>query len=231
MNKIITTGVASLMLSAIPVLSTFAETVSTGSQSYDVTVGEVDKTIYSVDIQWGDMSFDWKYNESTNEFDFQPHHGCTAVSPMADGKLWVEYQRDNGWLFSDSECHEQFTGDILNDGTYYAACDGQPMSYISVTDSSIAGKIKPTFSFTPEDDYGWVSGVFGVFDSGFNLEGNNEGPQFKTGEIVTMITAGNTNYSTQLLLEKNSGKTVDPSSVSAGDKIGTVTVNIEPDLD
>ena len=65
---ILATILGSLLPAIMPAFGAYA----VDSQSHDVTVGEVDETIYSVDIYWGgDLAFDWKYDEETNSHDFR----------------------------------------------------------------------------------------------------------------------------------------------------------------
>ena len=77
MKKSLICGIASLALAAAPALSTFA--TGLGSQTQDIMAGEVDETIYSVDISWGDMTFDWKYDYSANTFGFATKIVCSEI--------------------------------------------------------------------------------------------------------------------------------------------------------
>ena len=233
MKKTIICGMTSLAMAAAPVLGASAEGPADLGESRDVTVGEVDETVYSVDINWGDMAFDWKYNAGTNDFNFEAHPRCDAVSAVVDGKVWLEYQRDNGWLFSNDTCSEQYSGEITDGATYYAS-EGATKSTMDITDNSTNGRIKASASFASEDKYNWVDGVFGFMDSGWDgPDVPHRTPEFVVytdGVLPFKNVGGNMVAHGELELTKNSSY-VPGAAIEASDKIGTVTINIEPDLE
>ena len=67
MKKAIATTITSLALAALPAISVCA----IDNQSHDVTVGDVDSPVYSVDIYWDDLIFVWKYDEEANSYGFR----------------------------------------------------------------------------------------------------------------------------------------------------------------
>lgn len=210
---------------AMPLSNTFAE--GTGSQTRDVTVGEVDGTIYSVDINWGDMIFDWKYNEETNRFGFQHHSICHAVSTVADGIDWLESEKNNGNIYSDESCMNVFTDEIAYNTTYYYRVS-RSEAVMDVTDRSTNGKVKVKASFTPTDNYSWVSGRFSSIaylaeQGGYSQDLDDGYLKAVAGNQVSTVLNG-------ILYLEGDNTHVTSDAVHAGDKIGTITLTIEPDL-
>lgn len=223
---------------AMPLANTFAE--GTGSQTRDVTVGEVDETVYSVDINWGDMTFDWKYDRATNSFDFKAHHACqAAVYNSNTTDTFVDEAKNIGRLYSDTNCSLLETGELIDSNIYYILED-VPDGQVVVDDYSTNGKVKVSASFTPEDGYSWVTGKFGVWRTAgggnppfgdyteFNEFTNGVFPE--DGVIYTGETILGRSFSGHLNLEKNTQTEISTNSISTSDKIGTVTITIEPDL-
>ncbi len=240
MKKILMCGVASLALAAIPVFGAFAEAPQSGNSetgyfvgSKNATVGDVDETIYSVDLTWGDMVFDWKYDENTNGFNFQEQPGVKQlVSTMGDGFDWLTNEKDKGFIYEDESCRTRFTGEIADGVSYYWCPAYDASGVVKLSDNSINGRVKATASFTPSDDYDWVTGRFGLWEmnSGnlvFNESENGEFQQYVdtnwdgSSVVYTML---------DLKLEKNE-EALGSTSVSTSDRIGTVIISIEPDLD
>ena len=222
---------------AMPLANTFA--LDPGSYTQEVTVGEVDETIYSVDINWGDMTFDWKYNAITNNFDFEPHHPCQAILYRDDADSELDEAKSAGKIYSDEHCSSLETGDLIGGSVYYWLMDNIPGGQISVDDRSINGRVSVSASFTSEDAYNWVIGKFGVWttDGGgnsptgdyylFNEFSDGIFPQ--TGVIYNSSSIIGRSFSGSLKLEKNSQSQIPFESISSDDKIGTVTLTISPD--
>lgn len=223
MKKSLICGIASLALAAAPALSTFA--TGLGSQTQDIMAGEVDETIYSVDISWGDMTFDWKYDYSANTFGFATKFVCSEIGiGAAPGEEPVDPMSVFDDLFQDDACTEPAAAPYS--GPFYARL--LSLGTIDVDDSSVNGRIKARASFSPEDDYSWVTGRFssvlyvdndGNFsqdlDDGY-LEATAGGPSYRHLNGVFYLEGDNAH--------------VTSDAVHAGDKIGTVTLTIEPDL-
>ena len=218
---------------AMPLANTFAEGDLDGG-SHDAIVGEVDETEYSVNISWGNMTFDWKYNSATNSFDFQPQTRCVGSSAQYNLTFMHSYQNE-GNLYSDNTCTALMTGELTEDGFYYYTV---PDGEMTVKDFTQNGRIKATASFTPESKYDWVTGEFGGWSRACSVEPDytecstaftESGSEFYfNSNIVESGVEG------RLLLKSlNLKKAADPAysdSITSSDKIGTVTITIEPDL-
>lgn len=226
MKKSLIAGAASLALAAMPVVSTFAVPPQAASEGgyftgfKDVTVGEVDETVYSVDIDWGDMTFDWKYDAEANEFNFQPHKRCMAIANNDSTTSVLMTLQEQGKLYNDLTSCETPAASPLDAEMYaYLAPDGG----IGVYDSSTNGKIKAKLSFSASEEYSWVNGKFGTWSV---LSGDTFIEY--ANEYLPMAYNGSS-YG-NLVLEKNSNYDASAESVATNDKIGTVTITIEPDL-
>ena len=201
---------------AMPLANTFA--LDPGSYTQEVTVGEVDETIYSVDINWGDMTFDWKYDAEANEFNFQPHKKCMPIANNDSTASVLTALQEQGRLYNDLTSCETLATNPLDAEMYaYLTPDGG----IGVYDSSTNGKLKTKLSFTASEKYDWVTGKFGTWSTFGDL--------FLGDPDEYLSSSNNTSYSS-LVLEKNSNYNASAESVVANETIGTVTITIEPDL-
>lgn len=211
---------------AMPLANTFAEGDLDGG-SHDVTVGEVDETEYNVDIDWGDMTFNWKYDYSTNAFKFVNTIACSELALVGSSggeEIQVPSSYLNYDLFQDSACTEPATAPY--NAPLYANLPN--LSTIDVTDSTTNGRVKARASFSPEDDYSWVTGRF---SSVAHIDNNYNFSQDLDNGYLEAVAAGQGSRSLNgiLYLEGDSSH-VTSDAVHAGDKIGTVTITIEPDL-
>jgi hypothetical protein len=230
MKKALICGVASFALAAMPAISTFA--VGVGTQSHNVVVGEIDEPIYSIDLNWGSMAFDWRYDNETESFDFVQQRGPgQAVSTMPDGYDWINAEKNKGYIFEDEACRTMYNGEIVNNELYYWCPIYLASGVVQITDNSTNGKVKASASFSPETNYNWVSGKFGLWEkSGNNLVFNeSENGAFQQLEDTNWDGTIITHTMINLKLEKNQNAS-GAQTVSANDKIGTITINIEPDL-
>lgn len=214
----------------MPLANTFA--VGTGSQTQDVTVGEVDETVYSVDINWGDMTFDWKYDYSTNAFSFVEQITCSELAAVGGSPEEPEPSITTDFpVFQDNACTEPFTAPYSGQALY---AELKNYNTIDVTDHSSNGRVKARVSFSPENDYSWVAGRF---SSVAYLDNNGNFSQDLNNGYLLGIASGqddvtglpSATYNGILYLEGDSAH-ITSDSVHAGDKIGTVTLTIEPDL-
>ncbi len=232
MKKLLVISMASLVAAIAPVFNAMATGINTtDDSSHDVTVGEADEPIYSVNIYWGDLSFDWKYDESKSNFSFAPHYDCVSTS------YDLENHKTANNLYSDTSCKELYTGTVTEgQGNYYYT---EPKSYIQVGDKSINGKIKATASFTSVEKYNWVSGIFGKETDqylGPNTTVQNAEFQVYTDGVLPNISTvcnpydGCTEIYGGILKLETSESPMGSHVVTSGDKIGTVTITIEADL-
>ena len=220
MKKSIICGAASLAFAATSVVSAFA--VGPGTQTNDVTVGEVDETIYSVDISWGDMAFDWKYNEETNEHNFELPKECIELTYDGYGALFngkVENQK----MFNDNTCSSLVSNPV--EGNQYFA-ERHINDRIVVSDNSENGHILAQASFASEPDYEWVTGTI----INYPVVWEDYIEELEDGMLPCWIDTefGESTCVGYLKLEKNNLYTTS-SNINAGDKIGTITLTISPD--
>ncbi len=223
MKKTLICGMASLAIVATPVFSAFADEPSSGNaetgystHSHDVTVGEVDETVYSVDFSWDDLIFDWKYDEQKNDFGFKPHWECTDDEAGVGGFA----------LYTDDACTAQYTGDLIDTSGLYRK---SPSSSIRVYDQSVNGRIMASVSFNPTDKYSWVIGKFADPNEtriNFDTETITYGEDIVGGILPAVTTTRN--FEADLYFEKDPSATPSSESITTSDKIGTVTLTIEP---
>lgn len=236
MKKSLFAGAASLLLTAMPVLGAYA----IDSQSHDVTVGDVDAPVYSVDINWGDLSFDWKYDEETNSFDFEAPLECASTESLPywngmDSTQFLQNAHDLSLLFADENCTSPYYGDLSSATTYMKMF---PKNRIIVLDYSTNGSVSATMSFAAESNYDWVEGktapYYAISSSG-KVHFINNPSEALEDEIYPGLGAGSTGpdaplvpLSTLFYIKKAANTDTSTKTVSANDKIGTITINITP---
>lgn len=199
------------------------ENVSTTGQT--VTVGDVDVPIYSVDIEWGDMTFDWKYDSETGNFGFKAKLGCDAYV-MSPEDTTLTAAKELGYLYSDNTCANLQTVDLIEGNTYYQKT--KVGGKISVVDNSVNGYVSAYVEFNPSQDYEWVTGKFAesyVLSLGTGkIEYENE---IVDGYIPRTIGIDEVKLEAFLYLEE-ADNAVRTNEVKSNDEIGTVTININP---
>lgn len=230
MKKTLICGVSSLALAIIPTVNSFA--IGVGTQTRDVAVGNVDETVYSVDLNWGNMIFDWRYDDKTNSFNFQQQRGPGyAVSTTADGYDWLNNEKNKGYIYEDASCENMFVGEIVDGTTYYHCPIHSASGVVRLSDNSINGKVKATASFSSDNNYDWVTGRFGLWEMNGGTQVFNESANGEFQQFTDTNWDGATTTSTMINLDlvKNR-EPLSSESISTNDKIGTITINIEPDL-
>ena len=224
MKKSIICGIASLAMATAPAFSAFAtiDVDVDGDITKDVTVGEVDETVYSVDITWGNMAFDWKYDGIAKRFGFEGKHNCTQVGVGATAESG---EPNFDGLYKDNMCTEPATEGFA--GPFYANLLSG--GSIDVLDNTTNGQVKIKASFTPENKYSWVTGKFSSVVYADN--NGNFSQDLEDGYLVgVMGTVGHTAGFNGMLYLEGDDTHVTSDAVTANDKIGTVTLTIEPDL-
>ncbi len=207
---------------AMPLANTFAEGDLDGG-SHDVTVGEVDEPIYSVDIEWNDMVFDWKYNAETNEYNFESPKQCVGF--IYSG----ETPAPN--MFSDNTCSSLVSDPVVGN-MYYSK--EHVNDRVGVFDESENGRIKAQVSFVSEPKYSWIVGTVGQYIK--TIDGEDYSfEEYDNGILpVNGDRAGAPAHYGHLKLVKNVGPNnpvnAEEGPITQGEKIGTVTITIEPDL-
>lgn len=240
MKKTLVASAVALAMAAAPAFSAFAEAPQAGTgDGYfmgvkEVSVGEVDETVYSVDINWGDMIFDWKYDEATNSFNFQQRRGPgQAVSTMPDGYVWLNNEKDKGYIYEDESCKNAFDGEIVSDTTYYWCPIYSASGAVRLVDNSTNGRLKAVASFSSSDGYGWVTGRFGLWE--MDTEGVLTFNESENGELQQYTdTNWDGSSTTYTMINLDLKKNREPSNselISANDTIGFITLHIEPDTD
>ena len=222
----------------------FVATVNAETSTKNVTVGDVDEPIYSVEIHWSDMKFDWKYDEYYKYFKFTPNYACTPVT--IDSARAAELNSKSSaylnlfGLFTNSNCNVRNTEtNYVSGNTYYEMSGGND---ISVIDTSVNGKVKAKATFVPSTKYNWVNGLltdaFGCFDDGdYNVcdyvqsSGNEEtlNAGFLTYDDYASEQIGSSVLHAYMKLQYDTTSS-QAHNVVKDEQIGTVTLEISPDL-
>ena len=211
----------------LPVHAVESSNPSDFNDSKTVTVGNVETPVYSVDVAWGSLAYDWKYNKDMNEFEFKASLGCEGYV-MSSGDTTLQSYKEQEILYSDNKCTTKQTSNLVNGTTYYlkSGVGGE----ISVIDNSTNGKVKAAVQFTPSQKYNWVSGkFFGSYSFGLATEDidyfdeitNGYLPEVQGGLSIRKLRGW-------LKLDVDSNYT-DAKTVKSGETIGTVTVAIIQD--
>ena len=249
-SLILGTAAVALVAAMAPAFSASAasENATIGNSTKNVEVGTVDETVYSVDIDWDDLVFDWEYNGLKNGFFFSGAEYCSPVHGIGDTGNGSGQPLDYLALIGNLYAYDSVPGSVncvtpvdvnsIVSGTTYSYLAPGPHN-ITVRDTSENGRFKVQGSFAAEEDYSWVKGVFADAGVGAFPEysfANNEywGYVGAEGPFVPVMGAlgGKNNYAAYdigFFLDVNRDVEFDPSSVTAGDKIGTLTLTIEPD--
>lgn len=226
---------------ALPLCVNAEESIdpSTFNDEQTVVVGDVDSTVYSVDITWNDLSYDWKYDRATNSFDFKSSLSCRAIEPEQKEEL-KEYITSGDKIYTNDQCsietdlsHLAGTEDFEIENTYYV--NEAPAPTIQIEDHSVNGRIKANATFAPSGSYAdWVTGKFYHFttydnneleyhdeliDGYLPLDGTKTSGPLDTGEILGY------SYIASLKLDINNEYTGE-KVVESGSTIGTITLEI-----
>ena len=224
MKKSIICGIASLAMAAAPVFSAFAEAPQAGTAdgyfmgSKDATVGEVDETIYSVDLYWGDMTFDWKYAKDINKLGFEPSRSCMGET-YQHGDYITNKEFDGGILYADATCTTVLEEEPADDTIVYSKSEFE--NHLSVTDNSVNGKVKVSLSHMDISRENYL--VLGEDIYYYYGESYADG-------ILTENPGFPGTFYANLVLRTDSETDLSGIDIESEDKIGTITLNIEPDL-
>lgn len=223
-----------LMLTTLFALPVFvnAEEVKQPSDfndTKDVVVGNIDTTVYSVDVHWSGFSYDWKYDKETNKFGFKSSIGCEGYKVTSDTfQDWIDAGEK---VYLDNQCTSLQTGDFVAENTYYRKTNVN--GYVSVADNSVNGRIKAKVGFTPSNSYDWVSGKF---YQGYIFTPSTESIEYGNELVNNYLSlVSNFSGSSRLLhgilkLEVND-KYNGSETIETGATIGTVTLEISEDND
>ncbi len=145
------------------------ESVEAGSNSTDINVivGDVATPIYSVDIEWDDLKFDYIYDYIENRYLFVPEKTCQQYSVDQEkyGQMVFDDSKDeygnSFYLYTNDSCTERALGGGGNyepGKIYYAIYPKR--NGISIVDKSVGGAIAPSVTFKPEAKYSKINGKF-----------------------------------------------------------------------
>ena len=169
-NKIVKSllGISAFAL-ALNVNAATLDSVEEGSNasSHDVTVGSVDVPVYSVDIEWDPLKFNWKYDSETGIYNWVPevYKECNLVPDWVknDEVNWDENKYN---VYTDSTCDTRISQDLTYSEVsdelenYYFNAVGYPENNIYINDNSTMGQIVPSVVWNAEDEYDFVNGKF-----------------------------------------------------------------------
>ena len=144
-----------------------------------------------------------------------------------DGIDWLEDEKNNGNIYSDESCTNVFVGEIVYDTTYYYRASRSEAT-MDVTDHSTNGRVKVKASFAPTDNYSWVSGRFSSV--AYLTEQGGYSQDLDGGYLETVAGGSAHRALNGILYLEGDDSNLTSEAVQAGDKIGTVTLTIEPDL-
>lgn len=155
------------------------------SASENVTVGSVDTPVYSVDITWGDFSYDWVYDSTTSEYKWENTKmtKCGQVMPEDAGSTTgiyasINYTADEyaaevtkGNIYSDTTCSTTIDSvayaDIMSTPVY-SKFEGEAYQGLVISDNSSLGQVVPSVAWTSGANYDWVTGKFLYNSCDFN---------------------------------------------------------------
>jgi len=107
----------------------------------NVVVGEVETPVYSVDITWGNMEFDYVYNEVTGSFEWKGEQNCVELETHHEESF------AKGWLnvYSDSTCTNSQSYESFEEALDAKAYVGYENAYVSIVDNSVRGKVSSDY--------------------------------------------------------------------------------------
>ena len=167
MKKNLLVGIIGLSALALFTTNVNAETIDLENVSEtgkSVIVGEVDVPVYSVDITWGDLTYDWKYDDVTKEYYWREQINCEKLYNDEYETLKHGYENRNLNLYWDDNCETELSYGVydfetaISQNVYYSQDKGG--GTISIVDNSANGEIVPSVSWTSEDKYNFVQGKF-----------------------------------------------------------------------
>lgn len=222
--------------------------VNAETSTKNVTVGDVEEPIYSVEIHWSDMKFDWKYQEYTKQFEFTSTVSCIPVT-IAEERAAELNSKSNSYLrnfglYSDNECSSVVDDPVYVAGNTYYERSNYPE--IFVIDNSINGQVKAKATFSPSSKYNWV---YGTLADGWGCLAHEAFGGLEdycsygvSSENESLLSNGylpyNSRYSEEIgsrVLQAYMTLQYDTASsqthnVVKDELIGTVTLEISPDL-
>ena len=139
----------------------------TTSASAEAKIGEIEVPVYNVFIIWQDLTFNWAYDEKTQEFGWKKPAICMEYTQDADeaDHAMVELGME---LYRDSSCENSIAATGLpEEGSSYYFLYETNKSTIGIEDFTENGQIVPTVSWTASEKYSYVNGTleYSIIDS------------------------------------------------------------------
>lgn len=148
-----------LALSVNATDSATLDSVETGSNSTnaDAVVGTVETPVYTVAVIWNDLTFDWVYDEDTNEFGWAPAPHCNQISSEREN---VEGAINSGKaVYKDNTCSERVYSYSDEVTQYFESIHPEAIG-IGIEDLSENGQIVPSIKWTSSEKYNDVTAKF-----------------------------------------------------------------------
>ena len=124
--------------------------------SSDVTVGQaLTGTLYDVEISWGDLTFDWKYDH------WEPANTCGEVK-YVDGEIILGAGmsipgNDEYGVYTDNKCTNMVESELKNGETYYINNLERDFVEITIVDKSINGQVAPQVRWGTNQKYDYYA--------------------------------------------------------------------------
>lgn len=120
------------------------------SNSQSVTVGNVETPVFNVNVYWGDMSFDWTYNNTTKEYGWTPTKVCTSTGVPTEENFTAGGKE----YYSDESCSTKITE--YNASSSYYELEKRSYVRIGIEDMSERVEIVPSIKWVASEDYSYV---------------------------------------------------------------------------
>lgn len=239
MKKNLLVGLIGLGVFTVFAANVKAETVNLDNISEtgkNVIVGDVTAPVYSVDIEWGDMTFDYKYDDVNEQYYWREKIECEKLV----AGLESNFNNNELDLYYDNACENEMPAENFDFDTaltieaYYARTVG---GMISIHDSSQNGSIIPSISWTSESNYDFVDANFyyegpvnrcasiedefdfnNTVNAGFKLytdsnctlSEENDSPAFESGKYYHLDTGAGWHKMTGNILTEDMAMSGDP---------------------
>lgn len=132
-----------------------------GGTTGSVVVGEVATPVYTANIFWDDLTFDWTYDNDTNSFGWTPASLCEREYVMVEDPEF-EAKLAEGKIYTDATC-STVTTERTEDDVYYSVRDREHV-YLTIEDLSENGQIVPSIEWNAEANYSYTTGTFEIRD-------------------------------------------------------------------
>jgi len=135
------------------------------SANAEVTVGNVAVPVYSVELTWMNLSFDWVYDSENNTYGWVSTPSCEGYPPYGEG---INIETDirealasGKKLYTNNTCTNQIYEYDETVEEYYYSYTVPTM--IEIVDRSENGAIQPSITWNSTDEYSYVNGKFSYY--------------------------------------------------------------------